>query len=105
MITNDQIKSIASTIDSKFSVKDIFLFGCYAQGEPNVESDLDLCVTTNLGTNRKIDLIRAIRKEISHILNIPLDILIYDSNEFQQRAAHQNTLEYKILNQGILLNG
>ncbi|MBN2286697.1 MAG: nucleotidyltransferase domain-containing protein [Tissierellales bacterium] len=105
MITKDQIHSIATTIDSKFPIKDIFLFGSYARGEANFESDLDLCVTTKLGNHRKIDMIRAIRREISNILNIPIDILIYDTDEFQQRAAHQNTLEYKILNQGILLNG
>ena len=105
MITNDQINSIASTITSKFPIKDIFLFGSYAQGKESAESDLDLCVTTHLENRRKIDMMRAIRKEISHIVNIPMDILVYDTDEFQKRAAHQNTLEYKIQNQGILLNG
>ena len=105
MITNDQINSIANTINSKFHPMNIFLFGSYAKGNANIESDLDLCVTTRLGDRRKIDLTREIRKEIRTLLDIPLDILIYDIDEFQQRAAHQNTLEYKILNQGILLHG
>ena len=105
MITNDQINSVALTIESKFPIKNIFLFGSYAQGAQNAESDLDLCITARLDNYRKIDLIRAIRKEISNILTVPLDILIYDTEEFEQRAVHQNTLENKILNQGILLNG
>ncbi len=105
MITNEQIKTISSLIAAKFPVKDIFLFGSLAQGDANNDSDLDLCLTTRLGNSRKIDMLRAIRKEISHLVNIPLDILIYDIDEFQSRAVHKNTLEYKILNQGILLNG
>ena len=105
MITNDQINAIANTITSKFKINNIFLFGSYAHGHPNNESDLDLCITTRLGKKRKIDLIRDIRREIIDHFNIPIDILIYDSEEFQKRAVHQNTLEYKILNQGILLNG
>lgn len=104
MITNDQIQTIALTIASKFKINRIFLFGSYANGEPNSESDLDLCVTTRLGNKRKIEIIRAIRKEINDLFNIPIDILVYDNDEFQSRAVHQNTLEYKILNQGILLN-
>jgi predicted nucleotidyltransferase len=104
MVTNDQINSIANTIASKFQTNDIFLFGSHASGNANVESDIDICVTTRLGDRRKIDLIRAIRREISNIFNIPIDILIYDTDEFQKRAKHRNTLEYKILNQGILLN-
>mgnify|MGYP006292505191 CR=1 FL=1 len=76
MISNDQINSIASIIASKFPIKDIFLFGSYAKGAQNAESDLDLCVTTRLDSYRKIDMIRAIRREISNILTIPLDILI-----------------------------
>jgi uncharacterized protein len=105
MITRDQINSIVSTLTSKFPVQDIFLFGSYAHGKENVTSDLDLCVTTRLVNKRKIDMIRAIRKEISDTVDIPMDILVYDTDEFQQRAVHKNTFEYKILNHGILLNG
>ena len=105
MITKDQINSIAKTIAVKFHTDNIFLFGSYAAGVPNIESDLDLCITTRLGSSRKIELIRAIRKEINNFFNIPIDILVYDNDEFQKRAAFKNTLEYQILNQGILLNG
>ena len=105
IISKDLIDSIVNTIASKFDTNEIFLFGSYANGDANIESDLDICVTTRLGDRRKIDLTRAIRREISNLFNIPIDILIYDTDEFQRRAAHQNTLEYKIRTQGILLNG
>ena len=48
---------------------------------------------------------RAIRREISSILKGSLDILLYSEKEFAQRANLKNTLEYKILNEGILISG
>ena len=81
------------------------MFGSYAYGKPQPGSDLDFCILTNLGNKRKIELIRDIRKEISFNFQIAIDILLYDNKEFNERAIHQNTLEYKILKQGILING
>lgn len=105
MITKKQINILAETIAKKFSTRKIFLFGSYAYGEPESESDLDFCIITDLGNKRKIELIRDIRREISLNFQIPIDILLYDNNEFNERSIHQNTLEYKILKQGILING
>lgn len=105
MISKDQISSLVETISKKFNPQKIFLFGSYAHGNPAKDSDLDLCIITKLDGERKIDLIRAIRKEIGSHFQLPLDILVYDDSEFHQRAAFPNTLEYKILKQGILVNG
>jgi len=105
MITKKQINRLADTIAKKFSTKKIFLFGSYAYGKPESESDLDFCIITDLGDKRKIDIIRDIRREINANFQIPIDILLYDNNEFNERSIHQNTLEYKILKQGILING
>ncbi len=81
------------------------MFGSYAYGKPQPESDLDFCILTDLGDKRKIELIRDIRREINFNFQIAIDILLYDNKEFNDRAIHQNTLEYKILKQGILING
>jgi len=105
MILKRQIRALADTISKKFNTKKIFIFGSYAYGEPNYDSDLDLCITTELGVKRKIDLLREIRKEIMVSFQFPVDLLIYDDKEFTERAAHQNTLEYKISNQGLLIYG
>jgi len=60
---------------------------------------------TDLEGKRKIDLMREIRREINSIFHGSLDILLYGKEEFAQRASLKNTLEYKILNEGRLLNG
>ena len=105
MISKNQISELADNISRKFNTKKIFVFGSYAYGKPNSNSDLDLCIVTDLGMKRKIDLLRDIRREITLSVQYPIDVLLYDDKEFTERAIHRNTLEHKIVKQGILING
>ncbi len=105
MYTENEINSATDRIFKKFDAHKVFLFGSYATGKQTPDSDLDLCIITNLDGKRKLDLMRAIRREISSILKGSLDILLYSEKEFAQRANLKNTLEYKILNEGILISG
>ena len=54
---------------------------------------------------RKIDIMREIRREILPFVSSPVDILIYDEKEFDERAELRNTLEYKISHEGMLIYG
>jgi len=105
MIYQQEIDLLVKTISEKFKVKKIFLFGSYAYGKPGYESDLDICIITKSNGKRKIDMIRDIRREISVHFNIPIDILLYEDKEFKERSALPNTLEHKISENGILVNG
>ena len=105
MYTKKEIDTLTKKITTAFNPKQIFLFGSYAFGTPTPDSDLDLCIVTDLEGKRKIDLMREIRREINSIFHGSLDILLYGKEEFAQRASLKNTLEYKILNEGRLLNG
>ena len=91
------------TLASKFHPRKIILFGSFAYGQPDTESDLDVCVILDLGGKRKIEVIREIRRELAGIIGLPLDILVYDEEEFQDIASLSSTLEHKILKQGIQL--
>jgi len=105
MISKNQISELADNISKKFNLKKIIVFGSYAYGKPDINSDLDLCIITDLGNKRKIDLLRDIRREITLSVQLPIDILVYGDEEFTERSTHQNTLEYKIAKQGLLING
>jgi predicted nucleotidyltransferase len=105
MFTQTEINSLTNRITSQFSPSKIFLFGSYAFGTPTSDSDLDLCIVTNLEGKRKLDIIRAVRREITAVLHGALDILVYGDEEFAQRSALQNTLEHKIAKEGKLLHG
>lgn len=105
MVSKEKIQSIANSISEKFNISKIFLFGSYAYGAPEPDSDLDLCIIANFTGKRKIDYIREIRQELSIKFDIPFDILVYDVKEFEDRSMLPTTLEYKILKNGVLING
>jgi predicted nucleotidyltransferase len=102
---SEQIEVLKNTIKKKFSVKQIFIFGSHACGQPDKESDIDLCVITDLNNKRKIDIIREIRRELIDLISNPLDILIYSEKEFKERADLTSTLEHKILTNGLKIYG
>ncbi|MDY6970685.1 MAG: hypothetical protein SVR08_18835 [Spirochaetota bacterium] len=54
---------------------------------------------------RKIDIMREIRRKIIPFVSSPMDILVYDEKEFDERAELRNTLEYKISHEGMLIYG
>lgn len=105
MISRKQIRELAEKISKKFSTKKIILFGSYAYGKPTSNSDVDLCIVADLGTKRKIELLREIRREINLSVQYPIDVLLYDVKEFSERSVLQNTLEYKIAKKGLLIHG
>ena len=105
MITKQNIARLARTISDEFATKKIFVFGSYANGNPQEESDLDLCVILDLKGRRRIDMMRDIRLSIDREIDFPMDILVYDEREFWERAKNRSTLEYRIANKGWLING
>jgi predicted nucleotidyltransferase len=102
---SERIETLANKLREKFDVRQIFIFGSQAYGKPDEESDIDLCVITDLKNKRKIDIIREMRRELMNLISNPLDILVYTEKEFDERAGLRSTLEYKILLDGIKVYG
>ena len=96
-----QIELLTNTIAKKIGAKQIIVFGSYAHGNSDKDSDLDLCVIIDLKDKRKIDIIREIRQELIDLISSPLDILVYSEKEFNERARLKNTLEHKIMKDGM----
>jgi len=101
-INNTDINRLVHQIVNEFPAKEIFLFGSYAYGDPQNESDIDLCIITDQ-KGKKIDLLKQIRRAIAPIVTKPVDLLVYNKNEFYEKAALNNTFEHKIKNEGIKL--
>lgn len=99
--TREQVQLLRDTLSQKFGAKQVFLFGSQADGKFADDSDIDVCVITNLHNKRKIDVLREIRRELLNRVASPLDILIYSEEEFAERARLGNTLEHKIMNDGV----
>jgi len=105
MQVSEQIEILKDTLKKDFAVKQIFIFGSHAYGQPDKDSDIDLCVITDLNNKRKIDIIREIRRQLIDLISNPLDILIYSEKEFKERADLESTLEHKILMNGLKVYG
>ena len=82
MIELTKIDDIVARIALKFNPDKIILFGSYASGTPNNDSDIDLLVIQDT------DLPRHKRSfDIQKLLigsMIPMDILVYTNNEFEK---------------------
>ena len=93
-----EVNKVIKQINAVTSTK-IYLFGSYAWKAIIIV--FDLCVITNDSNIRKRDLIRLIRESISKVATKPVDILVYDQDEFLERAKINTTLEHKITNEGV----
>jgi len=82
MIDNYQINEVIAKIATTFNPDKIILFGSYANGVQNDDSDLDILIVQDSDLpmhKRGFD----IRMSLRGIL-IPMDILIYTKSEFEQ---------------------
>ena len=80
MIDSNKINEVISRIATKFNPEKIILFGSYANGIPNKDSDLDLLIVqeTDLPMHQRgFDIRMSLRGTM-----IPMDILIYTKSEF-----------------------
>ena len=96
-----EIDSMVMKIVNNFSIRKIILFGSYAYGNPTADSDIDICVIS-ADSGRKIDIIHEIRKTIRGV-KYPVDILVYNTDEFASKADSVTSMERHISQQGIVL--
>lgn len=100
-----EVTNLIKEIEGVFDINSIYLFGSYAYGNPTEDSDLDICIITNDKSKRKIEIMKLIRKCISKVQSMPVDLLIYYSDEFNERAKIDFTLENQIIHKGVRLYG
>ena len=63
------------------NIKQIYLFGSYAYGKPNKDSDIDICIIL-YNTADEHDCYMKIAKEFLHKEILPSDILVYTEKKF-----------------------
>jgi len=99
------LDEISQIIVKTVPVESIYLFGSYAYGMPNKDSDLDLYVVFKDELQmRVLDAITAISRAIKPVKKMPMDILGLKQNRFHDRKLYA-TLERKIAREGIKLYG
>ncbi len=99
MIPEKTINKVKDRLVKVYHPLEIYLFGSYAWGTPNEESDLDLLIVIDETNENRYKLLTKGHRALID-LDISKDILVYTKNEFLERAEDISTLGYQIKNKG-----
>ena len=111
MISQEKIQEATKRLVEAYNPLAIYLFGSYAWGEPNEDSDLDFMVIVSDEVHTDFAYLRDKRKVIGKIfyesdsLNFPVDVLVNTASKFFRTSNHPSTLQHKIYNEGKELYG
>jgi uncharacterized protein len=106
MISQEKIQEATKRLVEAYNPVAIYLFGSYAWGEPNEDSDLDFMVIVSDNVHPDFAYLRQKRRKIdeefykNENLNFPIDILVNTESKFFKTSNHPSTLQFKILNEG-----
>lgn len=81
MITQNQITQLVKEIADGYKPEKIYLFGSYANGTPNFDSDIDLFIVKETD-ERWIDRRIAAKESIKNYI-APMDIIVYTPKEVE----------------------
>lgn len=105
-LIDEILNSIKKVLVEEFNPIKIFLFGSYAYGTPNKDSDLDILVliehSNESKTKRATRAYRAIR---TIDVNIPLDLIVRTKSEFEPFTNITATIQNQIYRKGIVIYG
>ncbi len=102
MIDTTKIGEIAMKIANRFNPEQIILFGSYAKGTQDEDSDIDLLIIqdTDLPSYK-----RGIDIRMSLIgTKMPIDILVYTRNEFEKEKNDKYSFLYSAINTAKILH-
>jgi uncharacterized protein len=100
-----ELKTLKDIIVKTIPVGKIYLFGSYADGKADADSDLDIyIVMSDKAEINEIDAMKLIRKAIRDKKTMPVDILVGKEKKFNRRKS-SITIESQIEKNGILIYG
>lgn len=101
MIGKGKISEIVKKIASGYNPDKIILFGSYAIGNPNENSDLDLFVVKETDFPRPQRTVQ-VRKMLYGSM-VPMDLIVYTPKEIEESKENIYSFVYEVLNNGIVL--
>lgn len=101
MLTPQAINQAVEKLVAAARPSKIVLFGSYARGEENEDSDLDLLVVEPAVTDKGMEMVR-LRRAVGHI-GTGVDILLYSEEEIAHRGQVPGTVIYWALREGKVL--
>ncbi len=100
MVSQQHIQDYVNRVAEAYRPDRIILFGSYAYGEPNEDSDVDLLVVMpaeRIDRKKMIDIRRTIPA------SYPMDLLVYDPVYLSQRTSIEDWFVREVLEKGRVL--
>jgi len=98
------LQEVATSIKAVHPDSTIILFGSYAKGEQHENSDLDICVLVPELTYRRADMEIDAACAIREDFPLPMDVLLYTHDEFEEKAKKKFLVQHQIKNEGVVLS-
>jgi predicted nucleotidyltransferase len=104
ILTTDVLKEITYRLVKAFAPEKIFLFGSYAYGQPNDDSDVDVLIVVKDSDQPRY---RRARKAYAALrgIKIPTDVIVMTQDEFQKKSTVKSSLVSQAIHEGKLLYG
>ncbi len=96
-----KIEEVKKKLVNEFNPKKIYIFGSYAWGNPNEDSDLDIMVITEQCNNKILDMRRGIKALRG--TGISKDLIVESELEFLENSRDLYKIENEIYNRGYLI--
>ena len=102
MIENEKIAIIVQKLVETYQQRSIYLFGSYAWGQPDKDSDIDLMIIVKDSPDKPHQRLKPAYRVLRGI-KVPKDILVYTELEFERQAEEPSSLFFKIKTEGVKL--
>lgn len=99
-----EIDKIKEKLINELSPLKIYLFGSFARGTANEDSDFDFYIVVRDDTKNLVDLTAEAYKSIRSVRSRAVDIIIGTESRFESRK-NRNGIENEVVNKGVLLYG
>jgi len=99
------VNQISAIMVEGINAHQVYLFGSYAANNANSDSDIDIFVVADLNGKKKIEITQQARRLLLKKIFMPVDILVCDINDFNNRKDNLSTFDYLIATEGQKIYG
>ena len=102
MLSHDDFEKIKNRLVGAYNPHKIYLFGSYAWGIPDEESDIDLLIVVDIADENPY--VRPYAAyDVLFGMGVAKDVLVYTRQEFEAAIKDSTSLIHKIVQEGRLL--
>lgn len=101
MVTEEAIRTFAKEIARRYEPEKIILFGSYARGTANEDSDVDMLVIMDFQERRGA--YKAAEIEATINPHFPLDLLVRKNEDVQWRLNQHDFFMMDVMKEGVIL--